>query len=107
MKERNEGGLQSPRKLETRTGKFSAIDDFDICAIRRTVHSIYSNSESVNPDLLLAKVHEDLSLTISRSSLRKLLLRNGFRFRKVDTRKILMGKVARRISKSSPFTGNA
>ena len=93
MKERKEGGLQSPRKLETRTGKLSAIDDFYIfCAIRRTVHNMYSNSESVNLDLLLAKVHEDLSLTISRSSLRKLFLRNGFRFRKVDTRKILMEK---------------
>ena len=91
--EKKEGQVQSPKKATTRTGKLSSIDDFDICAIRRTVHNLYKNGEaSVNLNLLLTKVQENQNLSISKSSLRKLLLRNGFCFRKVDTRKILMEK---------------
>ena len=89
---KKQGQVQSPKKAKTRVGVLSAIDDFDICAIRRTVHNMYINGESVTLDLVLTKIKEDLGLFIGRSSLRKLLLQNGFRFRKINVRKILMEK---------------
>ncbi|XP_043201307.1 uncharacterized protein LOC122370105 [Amphibalanus amphitrite] len=56
---------------------------------------MYDQGERVTLDTLLARVQEDLAtLDLSRSSLRKLLLQNGYRFRSVDKRRILMEKPA-------------
>ena len=92
VQEKKQGQVQSPKKTSTRSGVLNTIDDFDICAIRRIVHNMYISGENVKLEVLLAKVQEDLNLFISKSSLRKLLLQNGFRFRKINTRKILMEK---------------
>ena len=45
------------------------------------------SGENVKLEVLLAKVQEDLSLLISKGSLRTPLLQNGVRFRKINARK--------------------
>ncbi|KAF0299458.1 hypothetical protein FJT64_027779 [Amphibalanus amphitrite] len=56
---------------------------------------MHDKGERVTLDTFLARVQEDLAtLDLSRSSLWKLLLQNGYRFRSVDKRRILMEKPA-------------
>ncbi|KAF0313715.1 Solute carrier family 22 member 3 [Amphibalanus amphitrite] len=52
--------------------------------------SMYEKGERVTLNSILMKVTSELDLTFSRSSLRKILLQNGFRYRKVNNRKLLM-----------------
>ncbi|XP_043234052.1 uncharacterized protein LOC122392576 [Amphibalanus amphitrite] len=51
---------------------------------------MYEKGERVTLNSILMKVTSELDLTFSRSSLRKILLQNGFRYRKVNNRKLLM-----------------
>ena len=45
---------------------------------------MYISGENMKLEVLLAKVQEDLSLLISKGSLRTLLLQNGVRFHKIN-----------------------
>ena len=65
------------------------MDDFDICAMRRIVHRKYLRGENVTLDTMKAAILEELEMDISRSTIRRKLLQNGFKFRKVNHRKIL------------------
>ena len=90
VKEKDSGELKSPKKSAPRTGAVKMVDDFDVCAIKRAVYSMYENGEQVTLNSILRKVTSELGVELCRSSLRKLLLRNGFRYRKVNNRKLLM-----------------
>ena len=92
MQEKRTGGLKSPEKNDSRRSKLAKIDDFDICAVKRLVYTMYRSGDLVTLDSVLRRVEEEIELDISRSTLRKLLLQNGFKFRRVDKRKILMEK---------------
>ena len=70
------------------------VDTFTIAAIKSVVYKMYERGEHVTLDTLLCRVTEDVELNVSRSSLRKILLRNGYRFRKINKRRILMEKPA-------------
>ena len=94
VSQRSEGPPMSPVKRSTWQGKVSAVDDFDIAAVKRTIHHMYEQGQRVTLDTLLCRVQEDIGLNLSRSSLRKLVQQNGYRFRCVDKRRILMEKPA-------------
>ena len=78
----------SPRKRCA--ASVTSLDDFDKCAIRRTVLGFYERHEIPT----LQKIQEELKAKISFNggitSLRKILLEIGFKFAKVDGRKFLM-----------------
>ena len=86
--------LTEPKKRATWKGVSSSVDEFDEASLRRMIHGMYTNAEHVTLNTILSRVREELDITISRSCLRKIILRIGFRFRKVDNRKILMEKPA-------------
>ena len=90
VKEKGRGEFKSPIKSVPRTGVVDRVDNFDVCAVKRAIYSMYETGKRVTLDSLLSKVTDELSLSLSRSSLRKLLLQNGFRFRKVNQRKLLI-----------------
>ena len=79
----------SPRKRRC-AAPVTSLDDFDKCAIRRTVLGFYERHEIPT----LQKIQEELKAKISFNggitSLRKILLEIGFKFAKVDGRKFLM-----------------
>ncbi|XP_043214647.1 uncharacterized protein LOC122378005 [Amphibalanus amphitrite] len=68
------------------------LDDFEQCALRRMVHAMYLDGKKVTLDTMKAAVQEQLGKTISRSTLRRQLLQNGFKFREVNNRKLLIEK---------------
>ena len=76
MKEKEVGEFKSPMKSAPRTGVVQKIDDFDVCAIKRAIHSMYEKGERVTLNSILMKVTSELDLTFSRSSLRKILPQN-------------------------------
>lgn len=90
--EGKEGGFKTPTKRATWKGIVEDVDTFTIAAIKNTIYKMYREGEPVSLDALLLRVTEDADVTFSRSSLRKLLLRNGFRFRQVDKRRLLSEK---------------
>ncbi|KAF0312575.1 hypothetical protein FJT64_016686 [Amphibalanus amphitrite] len=87
MKEKEVGEFNSLMKSAPRTF-VQKIDDFDERVIKRAIH-MYEKGERVTLNSILMKVTSKLDLTFSRSSLRKILLQNGFRYRKVNNRKLL------------------
>lgn len=68
------------------------MDDFDVCAMRRIIHGKYLRGENVTLDTITAALLDELDIDISRSTVRRRLLQNGFKFRKVNNRKILIEK---------------
>ena len=90
VKERETGDFRSPVKLVPRPGVVPKLDDFDVCAIKRLIYGMYEKGERVTLDSILIKVTSELNLSFSRSFLRKILHQNGFRYRKVNNRKLLM-----------------
>ena len=88
------GGFNTPTKRATWHSVVDSIDTFTVAAIKQVLHNMYQRGEHVTLDTLLTRVVENVQVNLSRSSLRKVLLRNGYRFRKVDRRRILMEKPA-------------
>ena len=88
------GAFKTPTKRDTWHGVVDSVDAFTVAAIKRVIHNIHQHGEHVTLDTLLTRAVEEVEVNFSRSSLRKLLLRNGYRFRKVDRRRILMEKPA-------------
>ena len=91
VQEKKQGQVQSPRKTATRSGVLNTINDFEFRYLCDTEDCMYLHmpisGENVKLEVLLAKVQEDLSLLISKGSLRTPLLQNGVRFRKINARK--------------------
>ncbi|XP_072930356.1 uncharacterized protein [Epargyreus clarus] len=83
--------LSTPGKnRERKTGKLD-IDDFDIGVIRRKIHEFYSFRKEI-PTIpkLLNILREEIDFSAKRETLRKLLHKIGFRFKKTKTnRKVL------------------
>ena len=90
VKEKEGGEFRSPKKSVSRTGVLNKVDDFDVCAIKRLIYNMYEEDERVTLTSIWQKVKSELSLAVGRTALRKLLLLNGFRYRKVNNRKLLM-----------------
>ena len=87
-----EGGCNSPNRRRPNRGETQCLDDFEKCALRRLVHTMYVDGESVTLDTVTAAVQEKMDKAMSRSTIRKQLLQIGFKFRKVNSRKLLTEK---------------
>ena len=68
------------------------MDDFEKCALRRLEHTMCVSGENVTLDTLTAAVQEKMEKVMSRSTIRKHLLQLGFKFRTVNSRKLITEK---------------
>ena len=66
------------------------IDDVDKCVLRKLVLGFYERREIPTLDKIKEELEESMSFNGSVESLRKVLLRIGFKFSKVDGHKFLM-----------------
>ena len=85
-------GFASPERSRPISAPLIELDDFEICAVRRVIHGMHIEGQNVTLDTIRAAVEEKLDIVISRSTLRRRLLQNGFKFRKINRRKILTEK---------------
>jgi hypothetical protein len=84
--------IRTPGKERTRQSGFIHVDDFDMGVIRGKVHEFYSNKHELPiVKKLLEVLKTEINYTVQRESLRKLLHKMGFRFKKSQSnRKMLM-----------------
>lgn len=84
--------IRTPGKERKRKSGFVHVDDFDMGVIRRKVHEFYSAKKEVpTVKKLLEVLKTEINYTGQRESLRKLLHKVGFRFKKSQSnRKVLM-----------------
>jgi len=84
--------IRTPGKERQRKTGFIHVDDFDMGVIRRKVHEFYSiKKELPTIKKLLEVLKTEINYTGQRESLRKLLHKMGFRFKKTQSnRKVLM-----------------
>ncbi|XP_063897313.1 uncharacterized protein LOC135118660 [Helicoverpa armigera] len=84
--------ISTPGKKRIRiTGKIE-IDDFDLGVIRRKVHEFYTIKKEI-PTIpkLLNILRQEINFTASRETLRKVLRKIGFRYKKTQSnRKVLI-----------------
>ena len=98
VKRIRKSGQESGQAFETPTMKRPGarprvmLDDFDVGAMRRMIHQMYIDGEHVTLDSIRSALEERIGISMSRSSARKNLLMNGFKFRKQDKRKQLIEK---------------
>ncbi|CAH0587211.1 unnamed protein product [Chrysodeixis includens] len=91
---KNGGSFSTPGKHRKGRPR-KDLDNFDLCAIRRTVHFFYTVRKQV-PTLrnLLPVIREDLGFNGSREHLRKVLRALGFSYKKCQSdRSALMEKM--------------
>lgn len=84
--------FSTPGKTRPKRIKKCDMDDFDKCALRRIINNFHM-TESERPTLatVLKKAREDLNFKGSRESLRMIIQRLGFKWRKCeDNRQLLM-----------------
>ena len=72
--------------------EFQSLDDFEKCALRRLVHTMYVSGKNVTLDTSTAAVQEKMGKVMSRSAIRKHLLQLGFKFRTVNSRSLITEK---------------
>lgn len=82
--------LRSPIKTKTRAKPVTDIDDFDQSAIRNTIYDMIKNKQYVTQKTLLQVLKEKDIFHGSISSLRVILHKIGFRYKKDDPRRGLM-----------------
>lgn len=80
--------FHSPKKTQPAT--VTNFDDFDQCVLRRTVLELYERKEIPTVSKITEILREKISYKGSVESLRKVLLKIGFKFSKIDGRKFLM-----------------
>ncbi|GBP32451.1 hypothetical protein EVAR_24615_1 [Eumeta japonica] len=75
--------IRTPGKQRIRKNGFVHVDDFDMGVIRRKVHEFYSAKKEI-PTIkkLLETLKTEINYTGQRETLRKLLYKLGFRFKK-------------------------
>lgn len=84
--------ISTPGKKRTRTKGKIEVDDFDLGVIRRKIHEFYTMKKEI-PTIpkLLNILREEIDFKGSRETLRKLLRKIGFRYKKtISNRKVLI-----------------
>ena len=81
--------FSSPKK-KNRAEPVTGFDDFDKCVLRRTVLGYYERKEIPTVYKIKEELREKIGYSGCENSLRKVLLKIGFKFAKVDGRKFLM-----------------
>ena len=90
LREQKHLGLKkfdSPVKRYVKSRKSICVDDFDVAAIRRTVHEFYNRKEYPTMTKLLAVLKEKELFSGGRTTLWKLLREIGFKYKTVDNKK--------------------
>lgn len=80
-----------PRKKRSDSGTFRSIDEDDLDLLRRKIYKMYE--EQSVPTLLSLKkrlTNDETNISCSISSLRKILLKMGFKYHTIDKRQTLM-----------------
>ena len=100
-----EGGeFSSPAKRYKESRVRTDVDSFDVDAIRRTVHKFYEQKEYPTLDSLLQVLKEKELFSGGQISLWKLLLKIGFRYKKViDKRYVYKQSKSRIIQQRHQF----
>lgn len=91
-KESTKGILTSPGKHRTRDKPVTNLDDFAKSAIRRHVYEYYARRELPTLNKLLRTLRENSLFEGGKTSLSIVLREVGFRFKKINKRKVLMEK---------------
>lgn len=84
----------TPRKKRPRKKNMTALDDFDLCVVRRVIHEFHSTEKEL-PTLkgILRVLKEKINYKGSVSSIRTIIRDLGFRWKKTqNNRKLLMEK---------------
>lgn len=84
--------IQTPKKKKHKPSLFSRMDDFEKSALRRHVINYYQRKEVPTLRKLQVTLREANLFTGSLPSLCKLLTNIGFRWKKLNNRKMLMEK---------------
>lgn len=78
---------KSPKKRVRTKGKIE-VDEYDLQVIRRKIHEFYAFKKEVPTiNKLLQILKEEINFKGSRETLRKILRKNGFQFRKTKNTK--------------------
>lgn len=78
---------KSPKKRVRTKGKIE-VDEYDLQVIRRKIHEFYAFKKEVPTiNKLLQILKEEINFKGSRETLRKILRKNGFQFRKTKNNK--------------------
>ena len=77
-------------KRRKRAAPVTDFDDFDKCVLRRTVLAFYERKEIPTIYKIKQELSEKIGYNGCEQSLRRVLLKIGFKFAKVDGRKFLM-----------------
>ncbi|MPC60769.1 hypothetical protein E2C01_054825 [Portunus trituberculatus] len=78
--------FSSPKK-KNRAAPVTGFDDFDKCVLRRTVLTFYERKEIPTINKIKEELSEQIGYSGCENSLRKVLLKIGFKFAKVDGEK--------------------
>ena len=77
----------SPSKRYKQSRERVIVDDFDVEAIRRTIHGFYGKKEFPTLDKILTEVRRRGLFTAGRTSLWKLLRKIGFKYKKINDKR--------------------
>ena len=70
------------KKCPNRKEALSKVDDFDLGAIRRVIHSFYSRNESPTVAKIFKKLKEDLNFPYEATTLSIIIKKLGFRYKR-------------------------
>lgn len=90
LRENFEEQFKSPKRTRAQDSPITNFDDFDMCVLRRTVHSFYERKDIPTVDSIMKEMIKNVSYKGSKESLRKVLHKYGFHFGKVNSRKFLL-----------------
>ena len=89
-KENGSTQFMSPKKRKRSSPATDFFDDFHKDVLRKTIFSYYERKEIPTIEKIFEDMKNNLSLTGSRETLRRVMNTIGFRFSKVDGRRFLM-----------------
>lgn len=84
------------RKRRCDRGTFRVVKENDAQLVRRTLYNLYENKVLSTLEMLHEKLANDFGISFSISTLRRILMKIGFRYRTIDKRQVL--KESSRIS---------
>ena len=90
LKEKDKIGdrqFKSPKKRYNKSRVIVSLDDFDVAAIRRSVHEFYDRKEYPTITKLLSVLKDKELFCAGRTTLWKLLGKLGFRYKTIDNKK--------------------
>lgn len=80
-----------PRKRRHDSGKFRMLDEvYDADLVRRTIYDLYNQKTVPTVDILYRRLYEENRITCSETTLRRFIKKNGFSYKKINKRMVIM-----------------